>query len=124
MKINKINKKLNEKPLFSVKDFKVTTFRCSGPGGQNVNKRNTGVRIVHISSGAIGESREERQQAQNKKIAFKRCINTKLFQDWLKFRSALELEGIKNFEKYIDNLLKEENLKIEVFKDGEWVEEK
>ena len=43
--------------LFSIKDFEVQTFRSGGPGGQNQNKRNTGVRIIHKSSGAKEESR-------------------------------------------------------------------
>lgn len=57
---------------FSKKDFKVATFRSGGPGGQNQNKRDTGVRITHIESGLAAECREERSQLQNKKTAFKR----------------------------------------------------
>ncbi len=42
--------------LFSVaeKDFDVQTFRSGGPGGQNQNKVESGVRIVHRTSGAAG----------------------------------------------------------------------
>lgn len=53
-------------------DCRVDTFRSGGKGGQNQNKRETGVRIVHEPSGAVGESREERSQLQNKRTAFKR----------------------------------------------------
>lgn len=112
------------KLLFSLsknnKDFVIETFRCGSAGGQNVNKVETGVRIKHPASGAIGESREQRTQGQNKKTAFLRLTKTKIFQDWIKFRSALELQGIRDFEKYIDSLLVEKNLKVEIFKNGEW----
>jgi len=47
-------------------DLKVELTRSSGPGGQNVNKRETAVRIVHLPTGIAVESQEERGQAQNK----------------------------------------------------------
>ena len=58
--------------LFSLtkKDFVVETFRAGGKGGQKQNKTDSGVRIKHPASGAVAESREERSQHQNKKIAF------------------------------------------------------
>jgi len=33
-------------------------FRCGGKGGQAVNKKNTGIRVRHVPSGAVGEGRE------------------------------------------------------------------
>ena len=54
------------------KGFRVDTFRSSGPGGQNVNKLETGVRITHLATGLKGESREERSQHANKQRAFQR----------------------------------------------------
>lgn len=68
--------------VLSVKaaDCELQTFRCGGKGGQNVNTRDTGVRYIHHPSGARGESREERNQWQNRKIAFKRMLGTKEFQ--------------------------------------------
>lgn len=53
----------------TIDDCDVQTFRCGGKGGQNVNKRDTGVRVIHRASGARGEARDERSQWQNKKLA-------------------------------------------------------
>ena len=50
-------------------EIRVDFFRSSGPGGQNVNKRETAVRITHLSSGIVAASQNERNQARNKENA-------------------------------------------------------
>lgn len=50
-------------------DIKVELSRSSGPGGQNVNKRETAVRVVHIPTNLSAQSDNERSQAQNKERA-------------------------------------------------------
>ena len=72
-------------PVLSVTidDCEIQTFRCGGKGGQNVNKRDTGVRIVHAPSGARGESREERSQLANKRAAFRRMAESTAFRMWM-----------------------------------------
>jgi peptide chain release factor 2 len=50
-------------------DIRVELSRSSGPGGQNVNKRETAVRVVHIPSNLSAHAESERSQAQNKEKA-------------------------------------------------------
>lgn len=71
-----------ETPIFSArkKDFRVDTFAAGGPGGQNQNKKQSGVRITHIESGLSAECREERDQLENKKRAFRKLA--KLVVAW------------------------------------------
>ena len=55
------------------RDTKVWFFRgSSGPGGQNVNKVASAVRVRHIPSGITIVVRNERSQVQNERIAFQR----------------------------------------------------
>ena len=107
--------------VFSVKlsDCDVTTFRAGGPGGQNQNKRDTGVRIVHVPSGAVGVSREERSQLQNKRKALARIASDPKFLVWCRVM-ALQLEPA---ESVVDRMMEPGNLKVEVREDGKWVEQ-
>lgn len=97
--------------IFSLtsKDFEWDTFRAGGAGGQNQNKRETGVRCRHRASGAVGESREFRTQLKNKRAAFRRCAESKEFQTWARMM-ALELRPI---DEIVDEMMADENLEIE-----------
>ncbi|HEA84545.1 MAG TPA: peptide chain release factor 1, partial [Candidatus Wildermuthbacteria bacterium] len=50
-------------------DVEIDTYRSSGKGGQNVNKRETAIRITHKASGIVVTCQTERNQQQNKENA-------------------------------------------------------
>lgn len=98
-------------------DCEVQTFRSGGKGGQNQNKRDTGVRVIHHPSGARGESREERSQLQNKKAAFRRMAESPAFRYWAHVQTGL----YESTEAYLARNLTRDKLRVEVKQDGKWV---
>ena len=60
-------------------DLRIETARSSGPGGQNVNKRSTAVRVTHVPTNIVVFSQTERSQPQNKEIAME-ILRAKLYE--------------------------------------------
>ncbi len=60
-------------------DVKIEFSKAGGPGGQNVNKRESAVRLTHVPTGITVAVREERSQEQNKERALE-ILRGKLYQ--------------------------------------------
>ena len=78
-------------------DLRVDTFRSSGAGGQNVNKRETAVRITHLPTGIAVAVQTERSQSQNHDKAIQ-LLASKLHALQLK-KEESELAKVKKIKK-------------------------
>lgn len=99
----------------TIHDCEVQTFRSGGKGGQNQNKRDTGVRVIHHPSGARGESREERSQLQNKRTAFKKMADSVRFRLWI-------ARTVGQYHHSEEMHIPDDEIKVEVKVGGKWVE--
>ncbi len=116
----------SRKPLVSItsKDFEVQTFRAGGSGGQNQNKVNSGVRIIHKDSGARGEARDQRTFGQNRKNAFLRLTESATFKNWLKIETSRALGHEIEIEEQVRRAMDPRNIRVEVKDEkGRWVED-
>ena len=78
-------------------DLKIDTFRSSGPGGQNVNKRETAIRITHVPTGIVVAVQSERSQQQNREKAMQ-LLASKVHSLQLK-KEEMELAKTKKIKK-------------------------
>lgn len=78
-------------------DLKFEYFRASGPGGQNVNKRQTAVRVVYLPLNLSVSSQNQRSQFQNREAALK-ILYAKLYR-FLEIQKEKEIKNLKG--KYV-----------------------
>ena len=76
-------------------DLKLETLRSSGAGGQKVNKTDSAVRIIHVPSGVVVESQEERSQFKNRETAMRK-LRAKLYDAQKQAKDAAYAENRKS----------------------------
>lgn len=78
-------------------DLQIDFAHSSGPGGQNVNKRETAVRLKHVPTGLSVHVESERSQSQNRERAVE-LLRAKLFQLYKQYKKE-ELAQLKLVKK-------------------------
>lgn len=74
-----LSKPKNVDVKINPQDIETEFFKSSGPGGQNVNKVETGVRLIHKPSGVVVSCQSGRSQYQNREKAME-LIKTRLYE--------------------------------------------
>jgi peptide chain release factor 2 len=103
--------KLEEKDIvLPPQDLKIEFAKSGGPGGQNVNKRETAVRIVHIPTNIAVHVSTERSQEQNRELAMG-ILRAKIFkkaeeekrstEESMKFTKNTEIEWGNQIRSYV-----------------------
>lgn len=104
-------------------DCEWQVFRAGGKGGQHQNKTSSGVRCIHPPSGARGEARDSRSQADNRRQAFARMAADPRFERWRRMEVARRVGRAAEVDAKVAKDMSPENLRVEVKHEGRWVPE-
>jgi peptide chain release factor 2 len=85
----KFSKLDTQEVVLRPEDLKIEFSRSGGPGGQNVNKRETAVRIVHLPTNLTVHVSTERSQEQNRELAMN-ILRAKIFKKAQDDKKSLE----------------------------------
>jgi len=80
-------------------DLRIDTFRAGGPGGQNVNKTSSAIRITHLPTGIISQSQASPSQHRNKEIAMTLLLSR--LRDRLEQEQKEKIEELRGEQKQI-----------------------
>lgn len=116
---------VNKQLLFSVtmKDLVMQTFSVGGNGGGGKDTSNSGVRLIHPPSGAVGEGRDHRTNTKNRQDAFVKLANSDKFKTWHKIECARLMGNrlpetpeqiMSRVDKVINDELESGEIKVEV----------
>ncbi len=111
--------------LFSItkKDFRIEYFSGTGKGGQYRNKHQNCVRLHHNESGVLTTGQSHRERTANLREAFNNFVKHPKFKLWHSKKVQEVIRG-KTIEEIVEEMMKLENIKIEVKEDNKWVEER
>jgi hypothetical protein len=111
-----------EKITFDLRPY-ITWFNNSKAGGQNANKTMNMVRINHIPSGVCVVGTAHRDRTPNLKDACKALEKHPKFRYWCHLMK-MQIESGVTLEQEVEVMMsREQDFKVEVKKDGKWVEE-
>ncbi len=127
--------KVSEMPI-PESELRLELSKSGGPGGQNVNKRETAVRIIHIPTNISASSDRERSQAQNKERAMSilagklynfRLEEQKKKEKGLFIKGVIEIEWGNQIRSYVlhpykmvkDHRTEKETAKVDEVLDGD-----
>ena len=88
-------------------DLRIDVFKSSGHGGQNVNKRETAIRITHLPTGLVVSSQTQRNLEQNKQVALS-ILQARIFK---KEREEKESERIIERKTQIGKAMRAEKIR-------------